>query len=80
MIENFRHQLQAGLPSNPDETTLRRLVRQIREDRVQIKLFTRYPLHAKLYMVHLEKQMYPRVGYLGQLEPDPGGSRRKRRA
>ncbi len=65
VIQSFRQQLQAGLPTNRDEGTLRTLVRQIREERVQIRLFTKYPLHAKLYMVHRAGELYPHIGYLG---------------
>lgn len=65
VIDNFRQQLQAGLPTNQDENTLRTLVQQLREERVQIKLFTKYPLHAKLYLIHRHELLYPRVGYVG---------------
>lgn len=48
----FREQLTLGAPTNADEAVLRRLARQLRGGKVVVKLFLRYPLHAKLYLMH----------------------------
>jgi superfamily II DNA or RNA helicase len=48
----FREQLTLGAPTNADEAALRRLARQLRSGKVIVKLFLRYPLHAKLYLMH----------------------------
>jgi superfamily II DNA or RNA helicase len=48
----FREQLTLGAPTNADEAGLRRLARQLRGGKVVVKLFLRYPLHAKLYLMH----------------------------
>ena len=50
LAEEFRNQLTVGVPTNEDENGLRRLARQIKAKKVQVKLFLRHPLHAKLYL------------------------------
>jgi len=52
IVEEFRQQLMVGAPTNADEQGLRDLVRQLREGKLVVKLFLRYPLHAKLYLLH----------------------------
>ena len=52
MAESFRDQLTLGAPTNDDEVALRRLARQLRSGKVVVRLFLRYPLHAKLYLMH----------------------------
>lgn len=63
--EEFRDQLMVGAPSNEDEATLRRLAGQIKSKKVTVKLFLRYPLHAKLYLMHRQDYNNPITGYLG---------------
>jgi superfamily II DNA or RNA helicase len=65
MAEDFRNQLMIGAPSNADEAALRCLSAQIRAGRVVVKLFLKYPLHAKLYLLHRSDRVTPIVGYLG---------------
>ncbi|MDE2776788.1 MAG: phospholipase D-like domain-containing protein [Chloroflexota bacterium] len=65
IVEDFRRQLAFGAPSNEDERALRDLVRQLRAGKVAVKLFLRYPLHAKLYLIHRRDTVTPTVGYLG---------------
>ncbi len=52
IVEDFRQQLMIGAPTNEDEQGLRALARQLREGKLVVKLFLRYPLHAKLYLLH----------------------------
>ncbi len=61
----FRQQLTTGSPSNEDEAGLRRLKAQIKAGKVVVKLFLRYPLHAKLYLLHRTDPNNPTTGYLG---------------
>ena len=61
----FRQQLIAGAPSNEDEAGLQRLKAQIQAGKLVVKLFLRYPLHAKLYLLHREDPNNPTTGYLG---------------
>ncbi|HEX2092563.1 MAG TPA: helicase-related protein [Longimicrobiaceae bacterium] len=63
--EDFRRQLTLGAPTNQDEAALRRLGRQLRERKVVVKLFLRYPLHAKLYLLHRPDPNNPTLGVVG---------------
>jgi len=65
VLRQFHDQLVQGLPSNASESTLRRLVDQLKRKKVVIKLFARHPLHAKLYLVHRQDLITPVIGYLG---------------
>jgi len=65
MAEEFRDQLTYGVPTNEDESGLRRLARQIRDGKVRVKLFLRYPLHAKLYLLFRNDYNNPITGFLG---------------
>ena len=65
LAKAFREQLTVGVPTRADETGLRQLARQIRDDKVQVKLFLRHPLHAKLYLLYRPDPIAPIVGYLG---------------
>ena len=65
LAEQFREQLVLGVPSNSDETGLRRLVDQIKSKKVVVKLFLKHPLHAKLYLLFRPDPINPSVGFLG---------------
>ena len=65
LAEEFRRQLTLGVPTNEDEAGLRRLSAQIKAKKVQVKLFVRHPLHAKLYLLFRKDPINPIVGYLG---------------
>ncbi|MFN7767861.1 MAG: phospholipase D-like domain-containing protein, partial [Planctomycetaceae bacterium] len=65
LARDFREQLTFGVPTNADEAGLRRLVSQLESKRLLVKLFLRYPLHAKLYLHFREDRLNPTIGYLG---------------
>ena len=65
LAEEFREQLTIGVPTRQDEMGLRQLAHQLREEKVQVKLFLRHTLHAKLYLVYRSDLVAPTVGYLG---------------
>ena len=65
LAAEFREQLTVGVPTRADEIGLRQLARQLREEKVQVKLFLRHPLHAKLYLLYRSDLVTPTVGYLG---------------
>ena len=65
LAEEFREQLTVGVPTREDEEGLRQLAMQLRDKKVQVKLFLRHPLHAKLYLLHRPDAITPIVGYLG---------------
>lgn len=61
----FRKQLTLGFPTNADEAGLRRLVKQLQEGRLRVKLFLKHALHAKLYLAHRDDGFNPIIAYLG---------------
>ena len=65
LAEAFREQLTVGVPTRADERGLRQLARQLREEKVKVKLFLRHTLHAKLYLIYRSDLIAPTVGYLG---------------
>ena len=65
LAEEFRNQLMIGIPTNEDEAGLRRLAAQIKQKKLQVKLFLRHHLHAKLYLMFRPDPINPIVGFLG---------------
>ena len=65
LAEEFRDQIALGIPTNEDEVGLRRLANQIRKRKVRVKLFLRYALHAKLYLLFRNDYNNPITGFLG---------------
>jgi len=61
----FRNQLTLGVPTQADEAGLRRLSKQLKEGRLQVKLHLKFPLHAKLYLAHRDDNFHPILAYLG---------------
>ncbi len=70
LAEEFREQLTVGVPTREDERGLRQLARQLREEKVQVKLFLRHTLHAKLYLIYRSDVIAPTVGYHGTWDPE----------
>ena len=65
LAKEMREQLTIGAPGNEDERGLQRLGAQLRTRKVVVKLFLRHPLHAKLYLLHRDDPLVPKVAYLG---------------
>jgi len=65
ITEGFKKQLEFGVPSDTAQHTLKTLARQLREKKVIVKAFLRYPLHAKLYLVKRKDRVAPLVGFIG---------------
>lgn len=65
LAEEFREQLAFGCPTDEDEAGLRRLARQIKAEKVVVKLYLRHPLHAKLYLLFRPDPVNLAVGYVG---------------
>ncbi len=65
MAQEFRQQLTYGAPSAADEEGLQRLRSQLLTHKLQVKLFLRHPLHAKLYLIHRRDRATPIISYVG---------------
>ena len=65
LASEFRDQLTVGFPTNEDERGLQRLLHQLRAGKVVVKLFLRFPLHAKLYLLFRQDPVNPVIAYLG---------------
>jgi superfamily II DNA or RNA helicase len=65
LAEEFQEQLTLGAPTNDDEVSLRKLAAKLKEKKVQVKLYMRHTLHAKLYLLFREDNFNPIIGYLG---------------
>ena len=64
-IHKFREQLSRGILDHTHYEALRTLKRHLEEGRVQIKLFTRRPLHGKTYICHREDVTNPITAFVG---------------
>lgn len=65
LAEEFKQQLTIGVPSTKDEETLKKLIYQLKANKIVVKLFLRHPLHAKLYLTHETNGITPKIGLLG---------------
>ena len=65
LAKEFRTQLTLGYPTNTNEDTLKQLAEQLKTEKLKIKLFAAYPLHAKLYLIHQHDNFSPILSYLG---------------
>lgn len=61
----FRTQLMRGVPNTNDLDSLRLLRKHLTDGKVEIKLFTRRPLHGKVYLCHRRDINSPIVGFVG---------------
>ncbi len=65
MAQEFRQQLTYGAPTVADEEGLQRLRSQLLTHKLQVKLFLRHPLHAKLYLIYRHDRATPIISYVG---------------
>jgi len=63
--DHFRKQLTFGTPTARDEKGLQRLVKQLKSKKLEVKLFARHALHAKLYLTYRQDSSNPRTGFVG---------------
>ena len=73
LAEEFKKQLELGTPTDADEYVIKKLVRQLKEGRVVIKLFLEYQLHAKLYLAYSSNAITNNLGLLGSSNFTFGG-------
>ncbi|MCX6152607.1 MAG: helicase-related protein [Candidatus Kapabacteria bacterium] len=50
IVNDFKNQITIGVPTKKDEITLLKLKDQLLENKVKVKLYYKYPLHAKLFI------------------------------
>ncbi len=72
-IHRFRQQLMRGIPSRQDQHALQRMRRHLSDGLLQVRLFTRRPMHAKAYICHREDVATPIIGYVGSSNLTLGG-------
>ena len=65
MAQEFRQQLTYGAPSTADEEGLQRLRQQLLAGKLQVRLFLRHSLHAKLYLTYRDDRATPIISYVG---------------
>jgi superfamily II DNA or RNA helicase len=65
VIHKFREQLSRGVLDHSHYEALRTLKKHLEEGRVQIKLFTKRPLHGKTYICHREDVTNPITAFVG---------------
>jgi len=65
LANEFKEQLTIGTPSEKDEIYLRKLSKQLKENKVVVKLHLKHLLHAKLYLAYSDDARVPVVGFLG---------------
>jgi hypothetical protein len=65
LLEHLRDQLMRGAPTSSDRKTLGSLRQLLAGGAVEMKVFTRRPLHGKTYIFHREDLNAPLVGFVG---------------
>ncbi len=65
LAEELKKQLEAGVPTDDDEITIKKLVKQLKSGKVVVKLFLEYQLHAKLYLSYTSNSITNAVGLIG---------------
>jgi superfamily II DNA or RNA helicase len=65
LAKEFKEQLMVGIPTEEDELGLRKLSKQLKSKKIVVKLFLRYPLHAKLYLLFRKDKVNPINSFLG---------------
>lgn len=77
IAQEFKKQLLIGLPTKKDKFTIMRLVHQLREDKVCVKLYTEVPVHAKLYIAHYDSTRSAEYSLMGSSNLTYSGLTRK---
>ncbi|MDP4013131.1 MAG: phospholipase D-like domain-containing protein [Candidatus Nanopelagicales bacterium] len=65
LIRHLREQLMRGIPTPRDRATLRTLRDQISRGLVELRVYTRRPLHGKTYIFHRDDPNHPRLAFVG---------------
>lgn len=62
---HMRAQLASGIPTKQDRETLQSLRELIELGAVQLRVYTRQPLHGKTYLLHHSDPLIPSAGFVG---------------
>ncbi|MCT1355204.1 helicase-related protein [Gordonia sp. p3-SID1431] len=65
LLEQLRMQLMRGIPTNADRAALQSLRELLAQGTVELKVFTRRPLHGKTYICHRTDLNNPITGFVG---------------
>lgn len=65
LLHHLRLQLMRGIPSPADRVSLQNLRDRIADGSVELKVYTRRPLHGKTYVCHRVDDNTPIVGFVG---------------
>lgn len=65
LLEQLRMQLMRGVPTHADRTVLQSLRDLLAAGAVEVKVFTRRPLHGKTYICHRNDLNNPVTGFVG---------------
>lgn len=65
LLEQLRMQLMRGMPTPEDRITLKALRDALDDGSVEVKVFTRRPLHGKAYVFHRNELNTPIIGFVG---------------
>ena len=65
LLEQLRVQLMRGLPTSTDRVTLQSLRSLLAQGAIQVKVFTRRPLHGKAYIFHRQSVNTSIGGFVG---------------
>jgi superfamily II DNA or RNA helicase len=65
LLEQLRTQLMRGVPTNADRANLQSLRDLLAQGAVEVKVFTRRPLHGKTYICHRDDLNNPITGFVG---------------
>jgi len=63
LAEEFRTQLTLGIPTTQDQQTLNQLAERLKDEKLVVKLFVEYSLHAKLYLIHRVDKFHPVLSF-----------------
>ena len=65
LVNHLARQLSRGIPTAAQRATLQSLRSLVKEGNVQLKVYTRQPLHGKTYILHRDDPSTPRHGFVG---------------
>lgn len=65
LLEHLRLQLMRGVPTQADRATLGSLREHLATGRVEVRVFTKRPLHGKTFIFHRQDLNSPVIGFVG---------------